>query len=143
MLLVYAFSNTHNLTPELQLKLAVLNEPIENGSPNTFFLYLQNTGKSAASNIEIKVSAPTGMIITAIKHSAATAQQLSESIAEDQLSATLPVIQSLEPNQKVIPYKIHVKAVTTGVHKLNVAVSATGLVAPITASDTTRILAPN
>jgi uncharacterized repeat protein (TIGR01451 family) len=129
--------------PELQLKLAVLNEPIENGSPNTFFLYLQNTGKSAASNIEIKVSAPTGMIITAIKHSAATAQQLSESIAEDQLSATLPVIQSLEPNQKVIPYKIHVKAVTTGVHKLNVAVSATGLVAPITASDTTRILAPN
>ena len=129
--------------PELQLKLAVLNEPIENGSPNTFLLYLQNIGDSAASNIEIKVSAPTGMIITAIEHSATIEQQLGESVAEDQLSATLPVIKSLEPNQKVIPYKIHVKAVTTGVHKLNVTVSATGLVAPITASDTTRILAPN
>ncbi|MBT4693055.1 MAG: hypothetical protein HOB73_06910 [Planctomycetaceae bacterium] len=129
--------------PELQLKLAVLNEPIENGSPNTFFLYLQNTGKSDASNIEIKVSAPTGMIITAIEHSTATAQQLDESIAKDQLSATLPVIKSLKSNQKVIPYKIHIKTVATGVHKLNVAVSATGLVAPITASDTTRILAPN
>ena len=129
--------------PELQLKLAVLNEPIENGSPNTFFLYLQNTGKSAASNIEIKISAPTGMVITAITHSTATAQQLGEAIAEDQLSATLPIIESLAPNQKVTPYKIQIKAVTAGVHKLNVAVSATGLVAPITASDTTRILAPN
>lgn len=129
--------------PELQLKLAVLNEPIENGNPNTFFLYLQNTGKSAASNIEIKVTAPTGMIITAIKQATETAQQLDESIAKDQLSATLPVIELLEPNQKVIPYKIEIKAVTTGVHKLTATVSATELVAPITASDTTRILAPN
>ena len=129
--------------PELQVKLAVLNEPIENGSPNTFLLYLQNTGDSAASNIEIKVSAPTGMIITAIEHSAAKEQQLGESVAADQLSATLPIIKSLEPNQKVIPYKIHVKAITAGVHKLNVTVAVTGLVAPITANDTTRILAPN
>ena len=67
----------------------------------------------------------------------------ARAIAEDQLSATLPIIESLEPNQKVTPYKIQIKAVTTGVHKLNVAVSATGLVAPITASDSTRILAPN
>jgi uncharacterized repeat protein (TIGR01451 family) len=129
--------------PELQLKLAVLNEPIENQSLNTFFLYLQNTGNSTASNIKIIVSAPTGMIITAIEHLAVTEQQLGDSIAEDQLSATLPIVKSLKPNQKVIPYKIHVKAVATGIHKLNVTVSATGLVAPITASDTTRILAPN
>jgi len=131
------------MPPELQLKLAVLNEPIENGSPNTFFLYLQNTGKSTASNIEIKVSTPSGMILTSIVHSTATAQQLGEAIAEDQRSATLPIIESLEPNQKVTPYKIQIKAVTTGVHKLNVSVSATGLVAPITASDSTRIIAPN
>lgn len=129
--------------PELQLKLAVLNEPIETGSPNTFFLYLQNTGKSAASNVEIKISAPSAMVITAITHSTATAQQLGKGIAEDQLSATLPIIESLKPNQKVTPYKIQIKAVTPGVHKLNVVVSADGLVAPITASDTTRILAPN
>jgi hypothetical protein len=83
------------------------------------------------------------MVITAITHSTATAQQLGEAIAEDQLSATLPIIKSLEPNQKVIPYKIHVKAITAGVHKLNVTVAVTGLVAPITANDTTRILAPN
>ena len=131
------------MPPELQLKLAVLNEPIETGSPNTFFLYLQNTGKSAASNVEIKISAPSAMVITAITHSTATAQQLAKGIAEDQLSATLPIIESLKPNQKVTPYKIQIKAVTPGVHKLNVVVSADGLVAPMTASDTTRILAPN
>jgi uncharacterized repeat protein (TIGR01451 family) len=128
---------------KLELKLAVLNEPIEKGNPNTFFLYLQNTGNSAAANIEIKISAPTGMIITAIEHPSATEQQLALSIAEDQLSATFPVVKTLLPNQQVIPYKIHVIAVTTGVHKLNVTVSATGLAAPITASDNTRILAPN
>ena len=129
--------------PKLQLKLAVLSEPIEKGSPNTFFLYLQNTGNSSASNIEIKVSAPTGMIITAIEHSTVTEQQLSESVAKNHLSATLPVIKSLEPNQKIIPYKIHVKAVATGIHKLTVTVSATELATPLTVSDTTRILAPN
>lgn len=83
------------------------------------------------------------MIITAIEHPSATEQQLALSIAEDQLSATLPVVKTLLPNQQVIPYKIHVIAVATGVHKLNVTVSATGLAAPITASDNTRILAPN
>ncbi|MEC7564254.1 MAG: hypothetical protein VX738_01105 [Planctomycetota bacterium] len=126
--------------PDLKIQLSVLKEPVELGENNVFFLYIRNPGKSDATQISTVLTASPGLKIIAISHPLIKATEFDAAVADDQHTATLPTITKLTAGKEMQPYKIQVKTVGTGEHKLDVSLISAELKNPLTASDTNRIV---
>jgi uncharacterized repeat protein (TIGR01451 family) len=116
----------------LAFEVRDLNDPIEIGGETTYEIRVLNEGTKAATNVKVRVEAPTGLRVVAAQGDAAN--RIDAGRAE---FAALP---RLEPGQKAA-FRVRVAGAEAGDQRVTVLVESDDLSRPIRREESTRVFA--
>jgi uncharacterized repeat protein (TIGR01451 family) len=116
-------------TPALTMEVADLDDPVEVGVETAYEIRVKNEGSKAASNVVVSCELPAGVQLVA-------ARGPTDARAEKRTLTFRPVSQ-LSPGQESI-FRVHVKGVQEGQHRIQARVSSDSLEEPLLKEEQTK-----
>jgi uncharacterized repeat protein (TIGR01451 family) len=119
-------------TPSLSTQIVDLDDPVEIGSETAWEVRVSNEGTKAASTIAVACELPPGVELISAKGPTAAAAEKRMILFKS--------LKQLAPGQQAV-YRIHVKGVTEGTHRLRARVTSDSLDEPLMMEEATKFYA--
>jgi uncharacterized repeat protein (TIGR01451 family) len=116
----------------LAFEVRDLADPIEIGGETTYEIRVLNEGTKAATNVKVRVEAPTGLRVVAAQGDAANRMEAGR--------AEFAALPRLEPGQKAA-FRVRVTGAEAGDQRVTVLLESDDLTGPIRREESTRVFA--
>jgi hypothetical protein len=116
----------------LDTEIVDLDDPVEIGGEAAWEVRVRNDGSKSAANIVVVCELPAGVELL-------TAKGPTESVA-DAKNLLFKSLSQLAPGQQAI-YRVHVRGVTEGTHRLRARITSDALDQPVSIEEATKFYA--